>query len=211
MFRIFRPAPIWILTIILGGFALRGATTAAIQSQPAAPTRESFAPGNYGDGPAQFLFFAVLEGCYRDGVQTDVAEVMTRRDKATDTLENFVYACPICMPVFDALTLYKNRQPFIGHKVFSDTFGSGLAEDLHKKLTGTDVSARQSSWTVLLTKWIHQRMEQLKMSDDERKMLKEQLSYGMKVGTTLLEGYKKNPMMTPYAEMKSCPSCNVAK
>src|SRR4051812_345904 len=47
----------------------------------------------------QFLFFATLEGLYRDGVSSaDVGSLLATKGKDGGYL-NFIYTCPICMPV----------------------------------------------------------------------------------------------------------------
>src|SRR5262245_60918988 len=50
------------------------------------------------DAYSQTVFFAVLEGLYRDGVSTEVVELALAGDPATRQWDLFVYACPLCTP-----------------------------------------------------------------------------------------------------------------
>ena len=66
------------------------------------------------DQTYQFIFFATLEGLYRDGVSgADVDALLATKGKDGGYL-NFIYTCPICMPVAAAIVTYKGR-PRIDH------------------------------------------------------------------------------------------------
>ena len=58
----------------------------------------------------QMVFFAVLEGLYRDGVSSADVDVFLRKDKNEKGIEgyiHFVYGCSICMPALDAFRSYR--------------------------------------------------------------------------------------------------------
>src|SRR5688572_10638658 len=62
----------------------------------------------------QLIFFAVLEGLYRDGVingDVDLIIPPGEGGKPAFDQETFVYACPLCHPAFEAFRLYRQRQP----------------------------------------------------------------------------------------------------
>lgn len=198
--------------------AFSNAPGAASAPSPVAPAQTRPDPesarepvGNPGDAVARFIFMAVLDGCYNDGVQTEVAQVLTRIDKTTNTPENFVYACPVCMPAFDALALYRDRPKFYAMKGEPDTFGPGLPDELYKKLVSDTAATRQNAWTELLHRWIERRMDLLRLSQDERAKLHLELVVRMKKGTSLLESYKQSGKPSPYLKMSSCPSCDAVK
>src|SRR5215475_5620678 len=76
---------------------------------------------------SQLVFFAVLEGLYRDGVtNTDVDLIIPSGDdgKSKFDLEHFVYACPLCHPAYEAFRLYRHRDMFYGFKAPIDTLFS---------------------------------------------------------------------------------------
>src|SRR5437660_7208174 len=74
---------------------------------------------------SQLVFFAVLEGPYRDGVSNEVVDSIIPGKGRFDP-EHFVYACPICHPAFEAFRLYRQREDFYGLKAPVNTFGPGL-------------------------------------------------------------------------------------
>ena len=66
------------------------------------------------DDTYQFIFFATLEGFTVDGVSdTDVEALLATKGQDGGYL-NFIYTCPICMPVEGAIVTYKAR-PSIHH------------------------------------------------------------------------------------------------
>ncbi|MDP6518592.1 MAG: hypothetical protein QF411_01725 [Planctomycetota bacterium] len=80
-------------------------------------------------GPTQRLIFhAVLRGLFEDGVRDDVIGRLTRTDQATGMPYSFVYACPVCMPAYNALRVYAQRPEFYGDKQGATTFGPGLSD-----------------------------------------------------------------------------------
>ena len=66
--------------------------------------------GSVGEGPnsefRQFIFFAVVEGLYEDGVSSETVDLIIPYN---DFYEHFIYGCSMCMPTYDALTLYRGR------------------------------------------------------------------------------------------------------
>ena len=67
----------------------------------AAPTKDF--NDNY-----RFIFYAVLEGCYEDGLATtNVDQILLMNTNVG--FVHFVYACPICLPTIHALQAYRSR------------------------------------------------------------------------------------------------------
>ena len=73
----------------------------------------AFAPGSWPKEPSQFdevhrfIFYAVLEGLYDDGVSNgDVDRILLKGEK--EYYFHFVYACPVCTPTIDALLTLKS-------------------------------------------------------------------------------------------------------
>ncbi|MBI3818234.1 MAG: hypothetical protein HY286_06045 [Planctomycetes bacterium] len=99
--------------------AVAALAAALFARAPVAPTQSRaaeqnpIAVTNPLDSVSQFIFYAVLEGCYQDGLTTQAAESLVRLDAESGQPKNFIYACPICMPAFDALRVYKTRPKFM--------------------------------------------------------------------------------------------------
>ena len=98
--------------------------------------------------PHKFIFFAVLEGLYEDGVKEKALQAML----GTSLHDNFVYACPICMPVYQALEVYKTRPPLAGDKLGRDTFGKGLDKETLTNLVDKGAKKRRETIRQLISK-----------------------------------------------------------
>jgi hypothetical protein len=166
--------------------------------------------GNNGDAFAQLVFFAVLEGCYRDGVATSTVDALLTPGADTDLPEIFVYACPLCSPAHDALRLYKRRQPFFGMKGEPDTFGPGLPDAVKRALEAPGAASRRDAWGKQVEKWVEQRLTSLRLTPEERRAMDLGLQLRRKAGMKLLEQYKTSQKPGHYARMKECPSCDGA-
>ena len=162
-------------------------------------------------GPyAQHIFFAVLEGLYADGVSTGVVEKIVALDEHTHWPANFVYACPVCTPAYDAFRVYRSRPKFYGRKGDCDTYGPGLPEDTIRRLTSEDVPVRQAAIQELVQGWIARRMEALRLSEKEREDWRAEMDKRRRQGMSLLELYRSEGLGGTYATMKACPLCEAA-
>jgi hypothetical protein len=80
--------------------------SSAFCEEPAAENLKSLSSWPKNDvGP--FVFHAVLEGLYTDGVSNEVVDKILK----PDLLANFVHQCPLCHPAYQAFLLYRDRQP----------------------------------------------------------------------------------------------------
>src|SRR6266496_3203022 len=66
---------------------------------------------------SQLVFFAVLEGLYRDGLSNETVDLIIppgENGKGRFEPEHFVYTCPLCHPAYEAFKLYRQREEFYG-------------------------------------------------------------------------------------------------
>src|SRR5437764_8609195 len=126
-----------LLAALAGAIALRldGAGTASTT-----PDHKSWPASR----ASQLVFFAVLEGLYRDGVRNADVDLIVPPGKNGPKfdLENFVYACPLCHPSYEAFRLYRQREPIYGLKAPVDTFGAGRDETVSGGLRSRDGGER---------------------------------------------------------------------
>lgn len=167
----------------------------------------------------RLIFHAVLEGLYEDGVSGEALErlipdpeSMWVDDEPEKT--NFVYACPICMPTFDALQLYQSRRPFYGQKGTKyNTFGAGLSEEWVSRLTAAPAE-RRDAVQELVHRWVKRRIDRMKLTDAERASIEENLVRMKKEGESQLqqfqEGGNGNWFAAQYVNWKKCAACEGA-
>lgn len=186
-----------------GGEECRKAAARAQQEEPAIPS--------YEDEHARFVFFAVLEGLYEDGVPNEVVDVIAETDPKSGWPRNFVYACPICTPALDALRVYRARPLFFGRKTQEDTYGHGLPEALTQRLLARDRGVRLSAVEEVVKSWLHRRVELLRFTEKERAEWAEAYALRRKLGMQQLEAYRASGVgPADYAVMKSCAFCDAA-
>ena len=96
---------------------------------PAAPVPTPVPTAEWRNDPAcQLIFFAVLEGLYRDGVPDTVVDLVVppKSELDTNVKHCFVFRCPMCHAAYEAFVLYKNRQGFQGSGEKKSTFGKNV-------------------------------------------------------------------------------------
>jgi len=191
--------------------------TSASLLYPIDPNRENPTYPSKFTFERKLIFYAVLEGLFEDGVAGEALELILP-DARSMTLEdapektNFVYACPICMPTFDALRLYPARLPFYAQKATKyNTYGPGLSEEIMKELRGTPFQ-RRDAIEALINKWIQRRLDNLKITDCERDQIEKNLSAMRKKGEEMLKRFQSeknyNGFKKYYENWKKCAACS---
>ena len=125
---------------------------------------------------------------------------------------SFVYACPLCHPAFEAFRLYATRRPFYGQKGDDvDTFGKGLTTAQVTQLKSADPNQRRAGLQGLIQHWVGQRLDMMRLSDDERGDIAAKLKKLKEDGTRVLKHFQSGKSGGHYADIyrdwESCPSC----
>jgi len=154
----------------------------------------------------QLVFFAVLEGLYRDGVgNQDVDQIIPPGEAGKPKFDtnNFVYACPLCHPAFEAFRLYRQRERFYGLKSPLDTLGPGLEPAVSARLHSPDATERRQAIETLINRWVSQRLEMMRLSESERGAITSEMQQGRKQGMSeLRQANQTTPTRT------NCPICD---
>ena len=170
--------------------AIAGAAALGLRSAETPPG--SNAPKSWPKTRAgQLIFFAVVEGLYRDGVANSDVDLIIppgKRGQATFDKEVFVYACPLCHPAFEAFRLYRQREPIFGLKRVletkddADTFGPGLDEMVKSRLRSQNPDERRKAVEELISRWVSQRLEMMRLTAAERGEITREIERGRKEG-----------------------------
>lgn len=158
----------------------------------------------------QELFFAVLEGLYADGVSSEAVDAILARDAASGRPANFVWGCPICMPAYEALRLYRARPMFESYKGLRDTFGPGLDPALLARMTSGPLASRQTAIKELVETWNARRIAALRLSDAEHAAWQSEMEMRRKKGMSILASLREEPDAGSLASMKACAFCDGA-
>lgn len=141
---------------------------------------------------SQLIFFAVLEGLYRDGVTNSDVDLIIppgKSDAPTFDKEIFVYACPLCHPAFEAFKQYRHRTLFFAMKRPMDTFGPGLEESVRVRLRSSNPDERRQAVEGLISRWVGQRLDMMRLTKDERDEITQEIEAGRKQGMGGLKQY----------------------
>ncbi|MBC7979013.1 MAG: hypothetical protein H7Y36_00445 [Armatimonadetes bacterium] len=188
------------------------------------PSTKSVLHENPFDDTYQFIFFATLEGLYRDGVtDADVKAMLATKGKEGGYL-NFIYTCPICMPVEGAIETYKGRPAIhhlktLNHQTSERTFGEqGLSKEVSDALRSEKASIRLNAVNELVGRWMAYRMDHSAMTDEQKKNLVEELKKRRKQGMEALRRFSMNSngpdsmkaFAAGYEDGDECALCNAA-
>lgn len=198
-----------VVVITLG--ALMGAGT----TRADALTDEAAAKGKYSN-EHRFVFYAILEGLYEDGVPAEainliVPDVHAMADSERPGRTNFVESCPLCTPAFEAFRTYKLRPVFYGQEgtKFS-TFGFGVSAERMRGLRGSP-SVRRETIRSMIEDYVGRRLETTALDDEERMDMELRLEDMKKDGHSALarirRGEKGESLKKVYAGWKFCPNC----
>ncbi len=203
-----------LIAVLIAAFCITSA-----HSQDDGRNRENPLPRDEYSDEFQFVFFAVLEGLYRDGISGEAMDLMLPNPETmliSDAPEktNFVYNCPLCTAAFNALKLYSNRSEFYGQKATRyNTFGPGVSDDVLARLKASP-QERRDAIQAMIQKWVSYRINRMVLTDQERSEIQINLDKMKERGDELLESFKKmthdGGLQIYYADWKRCPVCEGA-
>ncbi len=163
---------------------------------------------------SQTVFYAVLEGCFADGLTDADVDQILRREAPDQGPVHFVYACPVCTAAEEALTTYRERALTHDKRGGKRTFGPGLTPETHARLYSADLHERLAAIHDLEERWVTRRVESLRLNPEELARTQAQLRLARDEGVSLLqrflqEGSTKHSV-PGYHEGDECALCNVA-
>jgi hypothetical protein len=198
--------------VLLAAWAALAAAPAvsAVDLPPAVPPNDQLE-----DPVHRLVFFAVLEGCYRDGVSNEAIDLILPENPDTGGVmmeRNFVYGCPLCMPVIEALRTYRVRTRFFDKRA-RDTFGRGLPPEVMARLAETDRAKRMPALQALVDGWVQARLDLLRATPAERASWGAAIDDRRKRGAQALErlraGEQGEHFIALYADWpKTCAICD---
>ncbi len=157
----------------------------------------------------RFLFFAVLEGLYNDGLSEEsVSSVM-----GENITDHFIIACPICLTAYEALEAYRDAPAFTSKTYRVKGFGPGLAVEERKALAG-DLEERRQQIRALIHRWVEARFVEMDWPEEREATMREAIRRMSEKGAAALEHLKKGgageDLANIYADWEFCPSCSGA-
>ena len=163
----------------------------------------------------QFVFFAVLEGLYRDGIQNEIVdaiigEKILKKDDKVKT--HFVFRCKLCHATYEAFRTYRNRPAFMQTKGVS-TFGKGVDLAQLKKLRSNDARTRIYAMGAMVRPWIMHRIKETRKTPEEKTAMKKQFTKYAQEGSDRLRTHKKaqDGFYLDWSFYGSCQACEAAK
>lgn len=166
----------------------------------------------------RFVFFAVLEGCYTDGlIDEDIDLIFSKKEKGhRDEFANFILGCPLCGPASDAFKRYADGIRLVqinSDKRYYTTFGQGLDPQVKAELAKPGQPCRDAIQG-LIKKWVDARIVQMRLTEEETKTLREKLAKMRKAGENYLKTWQNekdgNDLKKRYEDWKACPTCSGA-
>jgi hypothetical protein len=181
------------LLLVLGLIATLSPLWSADPPKAQPPRKETpKPPPDWKEDPVcKVVFFAVLEGLYEDGVSSEAADnvVGKTKDGKGEIKQTFVFACPLCHPVYEAFRAYQQRPTF---RDKGDTFGKGIDPRLETDLRARDLLTRQGALQTLVHRWVERRLNGMGLSEVQKKDWARRLEERSNQGGELLETLKQS-------------------
>ena len=200
---------------VAAALALAPASPLLAKGPVATPTPEKTSVVWQEDPLCQFVFFAVLEGLYRDGVQNEVVDAILAADvKSLDAKvkHSFVFKCELCHAVYEAFNLYRAR-PAFANTEGKVSFGKGVDLKILKDLEGDKVRNRVYAMGSLIRPWIQHRVEATRMTDAEKETMKAKFKEYAEEGNDLLSKLRResDSVYIDWNFYGTCQACEASK
>jgi hypothetical protein len=160
----------------------------------------------------QFVFFAVLEGLYRDGVPNEVVDLIVNPKREMDSTVKhvFVFQCDICHAAYEAFVLYSRRQTFqkSGER---NTFGKSFDPKILGELKSNDARTRVYALGSMIRPWIAARVDLLKLSKEKQEeLVATLLKFKGEANTKLSALRQSDPLYKDWIFYGGCQACEAA-
>lgn len=167
------------------------------------------------DPLCQFVFFAVLEGLYRDGVQNEIVDLIIGepiKNEEEKVKSMFVFRCELCHATYEAFRTYRAR-PVFKQTNAQSTFGKGVDPKMIESLKSTEARDRVYAMGGLVRPWIMHRIEETRKTDEEKKAMQEEFFKYLNEGEQLLSDLQdaKDPHYLDWYFYGVCQACEAAK
>ncbi|MEI6535826.1 MAG: hypothetical protein WCN98_10835 [Verrucomicrobiaceae bacterium] len=204
---------VMVATLLLGIAGLASAAPEAGSPESTDGKKSSVIWQN--DPLCQFVFFAVLEGLYRDGVQNEVIDLLIgepEKEKGAKIKSCFVFRCELCHATYEAFRAYRSR-PVFQSADNQTTFGKGIDPSIIIKLKSEDAGTRVYAMGGLVRPWITRRIEETRKTDEEKKAMKKEFERFATDGGKMLDKHKadKDPLYLDWNFYGTCQACEAAK
>lgn len=159
----------------------------------------------------RFVFFAVLEGLYEDGVSKEVVDLVINPTREMDSKVKhaFVFQCDICHAAYEAFVLYNRRQTF-QRSSGRDTFGKGVGEKF-ENLRSADAMTRVHALGDMIQPWIVARVVKMKLSNEKQDALVETLlKFKEEANNKLSTLRREDVLYKDWAFYGGCQACEAA-
>jgi len=166
------------------------------------------------DPVCQFVFFAVLEGLYQDGIQDEVVDLVIGKsgDQDPNVKRSFVFQCELCHATFEAFVLYRQRQTF-NNSEGKTTFGPGVSESIVENLRSPTTRNRVYAMGSLIRPWIQRRIEAQRLTRDELIELHDRIAEYAEEGKRLLSNHRASgdAVYVDWNFYGSCQACEATQ
>lgn len=152
------------------------------------------------DEECRMVFFTVLEGLYRDGVPSEVLNLVIGRVERNSVKKRFVFRCKLCHASYEAFALYQRRPAFTGTNGLNTIGARTIPEEVMNALRD-EAGDREfgAAFSTVIQPWIKQKLLSMGLSNHEMVAKMEKFAKLAQEGNALIQGYK------------SCQACDAIK
>ena len=190
----------------------------ALGEEAVEPLEEKSAEGVVwqNDPMCQFVFFAVLEGLYRDGIPNEVVDQVLGEpaERGEEGLKRcFVFRCELCHATYEAFRAYRARPAFQEAEGPSAFSAAPDMKELVDSLRSEKARSRVYAMGDLVRPWIVHRVEETRRTDEEKQAMIKEFKRYARDGAERLREYtmKKDQFYLDWNFYGSCQACEAAE
>ena len=143
----------------------------------------------YKDEECRRVFFAVMEGLYRDGISQEIVDLVIGRVESNNLEQAFIFRCKLCHACFEAFAVYQRRPAFNGAEG-KNTIGSReIPKEVIESLRKGGRLEFDNAFATIVQPWVKKELHVMMDSGADRTELLQKFVKLAEEGNALIPGY----------------------
>ena len=143
----------------------------------------------YKDEECRRVFFAVIEGLYRDGISQEIVDLVIGGVEANNLEQAFIFRCKLCHACYEAFAVYQRRPAFNGADGVNTIGKREIPKEVIQSLKTGGRIQFDNAFATIVQPWVKAELHVMLDAGADRTELLQKFVKLAEEGNALIPGY----------------------